>query len=31
MTARIKYGLIGVGFFIFLQFIETISKYGWPS
>lgn len=31
MTARIKYGLIGVAFFILLQFIGHISQYGWPS
>lgn len=31
MTIRLKYGLIGVGFFVFLQFVEHIAKYGWPS
>lgn len=31
MTSRIKYGLIGVGFLIFLQAIGYILQYGWPS
>lgn len=31
MTSRLKYGLIGVGVFALIQFIEAINKYGWPA
>lgn len=31
MSTRIKYGLIGVGFFALIQFFGAIAQYGWPN